>query len=81
MSSVHVVVHEDKKYQARKTLKEIYPSTPRKQYPEGIQWREIENIADRDFTMTEQSSIVAERLKLKQNEFIQDLYTTEYRHL
>ena len=75
------MVPEDKKAQARKALKKIYPSIPRQHYPEGIQWRAIENIADRDFTVTEQSAIVAETMKYKQNAFLQDLCTTEYRHL
>ena len=75
------MVPEDKKAQARKELKKIYTSIPRQHYPEGIQWRAIENIADRDFTATEQSAIVAERMKYKQNAFLQDLCTTEYRHL
>ena len=63
--AIYVVVPEDKKVQARKALKAIYPSRPHNNYPEGIQWRAIENIADRDFTVTEQSSIVAERMKFK----------------
>ena len=44
---------EGKKAQARKSLKVIYQSIPRQNYPGGIQWRAIENIADRDFTVTE----------------------------
>ena len=79
--AIHVVIPEDKKAQARKALKAIYPSRPHNNYPEGIQWRAIENIADRDFTVTEQSSIVAERMKFKQSAFLQDLCTTEYKHL
>ena len=78
---IHVVVPEDKKTQARKALKEIYPSRPHNNYPEGIQWRVIENITDRNFTVTEQSSIVAERMKFKQSAFLHDLCTTEYKHL
>jgi len=62
---IHVVVPEDKIAQARKALKAIHPSRPHNNYPEGIQWRAIENIADRDITVTEQSSIVAERMKFK----------------
>ena len=81
VSAIHVVVPEDKKVQARKALKVVYPSIPRHNYPEGIQWIAIENIADRDFTITKHSTIVAERMKFKQNAFLQDLYTTEYRHL
>ena len=81
VSAIHVVVPEDKKAQARKALKKIYPSIPRQHYPEGIQWRAIENIADRDFTVTEQSTIVAKTIKYKQNAFLQDLCTTEYRNL
>ena len=72
--AIHVVA------QARKALKEIYPS-PHNNYPEGIQLRAIENIADRDFIVTEQSSIVAERMKFKQSAFLQDLCTTDYKHL
>ena len=74
-------IPKDKKAQVRKALKVIYPSIPRQHYPEERQWRAIENIADRDFTVIEQSAIVAERMKYKQNAFLQDLYTTEYRHL
>ena len=81
MSAIHVVVPEDKKSPVRKALKAIYLSIPRKHYTEGIQWRAIENIADRDFTVSEQSAIVAERIKYKQNAFLQNLCTAEYRHL
>ena len=34
--TIHVVVSEDKKTQARQSLKTIYPSIPRQHYPEGI---------------------------------------------
>ena len=81
VSTIHVVVPEDKNFQAKKSLKVIYPSIPRQNYPEGIQWRAIENITDRDFTVTEQSAIVVEKIKCKQNTFLQNLCTTEYRHL
>ena len=33
------MVTEDKKAQARKALKVIYPSRPHNNYPEEIQWR------------------------------------------
>ena len=62
---IHVVVPEDKNIQASKALKATYPSRPRNNYLEGIQWRAIENIADHDFTVTEQLSIVVERMKFK----------------
>ena len=81
LHAIHVVVPEDKRAQARKALKTIYPSRPHNNYPEGIQWRAIENIADHDFTVTEQSSIVAERMKSKQSAFLQNLFTTEYKYL
>ena len=81
VSEIHVVVLEDKKAQARKALKIIYPSRPQDNYPEGIQWRVIENIADRDFPVSEQISIVVERMKFKHNAFLQDLCTTEYKYL
>ena len=82
MSTMHVVVPENKKAQTRKALMVIYPSTPRHNYLEGIQWRAIENIADIDFTVTEQSAIVVERIKFNgKNIFLQNLCTTEYRHL
>ena len=78
---LNVVFPEDKKFQAKQSLKAIYPSIPRQNYPEGIQWRAIENITDRDFTVTEQSAIVVEKIKCKKNTFLQNLCTTEYRHL
>ena len=81
VSKIHVMVPEDKKAQARKSLKTIYPNISSQYYPEEIQWRAIENIADRDFTVTKQSTIVAETMKFKQTSFLQDLCTTEYRHL
>ena len=37
VSAIHVVVPEDKKMQARKALRKIYPSIPRHHYPEEIQ--------------------------------------------
>ena len=80
--AIHVIVPEDKKNTSyRKVLKAIYPSRPNNNYPEGIQWRTIENIADHDFTVSEQSSIVVERMKFKHSAFLQDLCTTEYKHL
>ena len=51
---------QKKKHKLKKTLKNIYSSRPHNNYPEGIQWRAIENIMDRDFTVTKQSSIVDE---------------------
>ena len=71
------MVPEDKKAQARKALKVTYPSITHNNYLEGIQWRAIENITDREFTVT----IVAERMKFKHSAFLQDLCTTEYKHL
>ena len=53
MSAIIVVIPEDNKAQTRKALKSIYPSILRQNYPEGIQWRVIEKITDRDFTITE----------------------------
>ena len=81
LSKIHVVVPEGKIAQARKALKAIYPSIPRQNCPEDIQWRAFENIVDRDFTATEQSANVVERMKFKQDDFLQDLFTAEYRHL
>ena len=74
-------IPKDKKAQVRKALKVIYPSIPRQHYPEERQWRAIENIADRYFTVMEQSAIVIERIKSKQNTFFQDLCMTDYRYL
>ena len=53
MSAIIAVIPEDSKTQTRKALKSIYPSIPRQNYPEGIQWRVIEKITDRYFTLTE----------------------------
>ena len=70
------MVPEDKKAQARKALKVIYilvdPMIIIQKEFKGIV---IENIAVRDFTVMEQSSIVVEWMKLKQSPFIQDLFT------
>lgn len=38
MSTIYVVVPEDKKAQARKALKFIYRSRPQDNYTEGIKW-------------------------------------------
>ena len=81
ISTIHIVVLEDKTSQTRKSLKTIFPSIPRQNYPEDIQWRAIKNTAGRDFTITEQSTIVVERMRFKHNTFLQDLCTTDYRHL
>ena len=77
----HVIVTEEKKTQARKALKSIYPSLLHPHYLEGIQWEAIENIADSDLIVTEQASIVAERMKYKQSTFLQDLCSTSYKYL
>ena len=78
--TIHVVVPEDKKAQAMKALKSIHPSRSHNNYPEEIKWRAIENIADRDFIVTEQSSSVAERNIFEHSAFLQDLCTTEYKN-
>ena len=52
VSTIHVVVLEDKRNQTRKALEAIYPSIPRQYYPEGIQWIAIENIVNRYSTVT-----------------------------
>ena len=70
VSTIHVVVPEDKKHQVRKSLKTIYPINPRQNYPEKIQWHAIEIILDRDVTVIEQSAIAAEREKIKQHSFL-----------
>ena len=64
--AIHVVVPVDKKAQARKALKVTYPSITHNNYLEGIQWRAIENITNRELTVT----IVAERMKFKQSVFL-----------
>ena len=46
-----------------------------------MQWRTIESIADRDFTVTEQSLIVAERMKFTHSTFLQNLYIIVYTYL
>ena len=38
-------------------------------------------MADRDFTVTEQASIVVKRTKYKQSAFLHDLRSTSYKHL
>ena len=65
MSAIHIVVPENTKAQARKALTAIYYSISQQHHPEGIQWQAIENIADGDFTVTEQSAIVAEMMECK----------------
>ena len=69
-----MIVPEEKKAQVRKALKTIYPSLSQPHYPEGVQWRAIENIADRDFTVTEQ-------MKYEQSTLLQDLCSTSYKNL
>ena len=81
INEIHVIVPEEKKTQTRKALKIIHHSLPHPHYQEGIQWRGIENIVDRSFTMTEQSSIVAKRMKYKQSTFLQNLCSTTYKHI
>ena len=81
VSAIHIVVPEDNKYQVIQSLKEIHPSIPRQNCLEGVLWRAIENISNRDFTVTKQSAIVAERMKFKKNASLLEICTTKYRHL
>ena len=67
--TVHVIVLEDKKAQSRKALKKIYHIISQPHYPGGIQWRTIDNMVARDFTVTAQSSIVVDLIKHKKAHF------------
>ena len=58
-------------------MKDVHPSLSQQYYSEEIQWMVIENIADRNFTMTEQTSTITERVKYKQSSFLQDLCSTD----
>ena len=78
---IHVILPEEKKYQTRKAMHMIHPILSQSCYPEVIQWRAIENSLERDFTVTDQSSIAADQIKYKQITFLQDLYSTSYKHM
>jgi hypothetical protein len=65
----------------RDILKRMHPSKPKKEYPEGVQWRAIENTADPDFPVPPKACMIAERMQCKQANFLRGLRTTTYNHI
>jgi hypothetical protein len=71
--AVHFFVRSRDTAKARKVLNSIYPSKPRKDYPGGVQWRFVTNVADPYFPKTPKSMKKAERLRAKQEQFNREI--------
>lgn len=71
--AIHFYVRSRDTAKARKILNAIYPSKPRKDYPGGVQWRFVTNVADPYFPKTPRSMKKAERLRAKQQQFNRDV--------
>jgi hypothetical protein len=59
----------------------MYPSKPKKEYPEGVQWRAIENTADPDFPINPRARMIAEQMKYKPANFLRRVRATSYNHI
>jgi hypothetical protein len=70
---MHVTVAESVKAAARSCLGRQYPSTPRPDYPLGIQYRFVPNTADPDFAVPPRTHIIAEKLRFKHASFLDNL--------
>jgi hypothetical protein len=80
VKAVHAVCSIEDSGKVRDILKRIYRSKPRKDYPEGVQWRAIENTADPDFPAPPLARMIAERMKYKQANFLRGVRRTTYNH-
>jgi hypothetical protein len=60
VKAVHAVCPIEDSDKVRDILKRMYPSKPRKEYPEGVQRRAIENTADPDFPVPPRARMIAE---------------------
>jgi hypothetical protein len=69
---MHVTVAESVKTAARSCLGRQYLSTPRPDYPLGIQYR-FPNTADPDFAVPPRTRVIAEKLRFKQASFLDNL--------
>ena len=78
--AVHAVCAATEKNKVRKILKMVYPSTPAKDYPQGIQLRAIENTADPDFPVPRRARAIAARMRTKQQNFSKIICVTHYDH-
>ena len=67
--ATHFFVRSKDTAKARKVLNTIYPSQPRSDYPGGVQWQFVTNVADPYFPKTARSMKKAERLRAKQEQF------------
>lgn len=81
VKAVHAVCSMEDSDKVRDILKRMYPSKPKQEYPEGVQWRAIENTADPDFPVPPKARMIAERMKYKQANFLRGLRTTTYNHI
>jgi hypothetical protein len=77
---MHVIVAAEVKAQARSCLGRQYPSTPRPDYPLGIQYRFVPNTADPDFSVPPRTRVIAEKLRFKQASFMDNLIERESAH-
>jgi hypothetical protein len=71
--AAHFFVRARDAAKARKILNSIYPSKPRKEYPGGVQWRFVTNVADPFFPRTPRSMKKAESLRAKQEQLQKDI--------
>jgi hypothetical protein len=60
---VHAVCSMEDSDNVPDILKRMYPSKPKKEHPEGVQWRAIENTADPDSPVPPKARMISERMK------------------
>ena len=78
--AMHIMVKDEQKALARSCLQVAYPSKVRGDYPMGIQFRFIPNIADPDFAVSPSARTIASRLKAKQASFLDRCITRQNTH-
>jgi hypothetical protein len=77
---MHVTVAEAVKAEARSCLGRQYPSTPRPDYPLGVQFRFVPNTADPDLAVPPHTCIIAEKLRFKHASFMDNLIERQSLH-
>ena len=81
VKAIHAVCSMGDSDKVRDIMKRMYPSKPRSEYPEGVQWRAIENTADPEFPVSPRARLIAERMKYKQANFLKSIRVSTYSHI
>lgn len=79
--AMHVIVDNAVKAKARACLAKTFPSKVKGDYPLGIQYRFVTNIADTDFVVSSKARDIAKRFKNKQASFLDNIIRRENNHI